>query len=440
MINSGESGTVEFKESFGREAIETICAFANSEGGFLCVGIDNRGNIKGVSVTEEGIKDWLNQLKMATDPALFPQFTVFDEGECRLVLFTVQEYPLKPVACKGRYFRRHGASNHLLTADEIVELKLQSINSSFDSFAVTGDIDQLDIDVLKKFSDDIARSGRYNPTGDIAVDLEKLGFTKNSQLTRAAELLFGNHHTAIHLGRFKSRDTIVDDLVIRAPLILAVDLAMDFMKKNMRLGYEFTDELKRKEIWQFPLPVLRELLLNTVIHKDYRDPTDVIIKMFDEYIEFTNPGELFGKLKLNDLYTDFYRAAHRNKLLAEAFYLTGDVEKYGTGFIRIRNRLQGSYAGMNLHLASGSGVFRVAVGLLDAIKETAPETAPENTRDKIVLLLKENPRLTKLDLMHSLQKASGTIKEHMRILKKEGRIKRVGPDKGGYWEVLDKRE
>jgi ATP-dependent DNA helicase RecG len=361
-------------------------------------------------------------------------------------LFTVQEYPLKPVACKGRYFRRHGAANHLLTADEIVELKLQSINSSFDSFLVDGGIDRLDNDVLRKFSEDITNSGRYNPTGDISIDLDKLGFTENGRLTRAAELLFGNHHTAIHLGRFKSRDTIVDDLVIRAPLILAVDLAMDFMKKNMRLGYEFTDGLKRKEIWQFPLPVLRELMLNTVIHKDYRDPTDIIIKMFDEYIEFTNPGELFGKLKLDDLYTDFYRAAHRNKLLAEAFYLTGDVEKYGTGFIRIRSRLHGSYAGMNLHLSSDSGVFRVSVGLLAGNKETAletaletaPETAPENTRDRIVLLLKENPRLTKQDLMHVLQKASGTIKEHIRILKKEGRIKRVGPDKGGYWEVVDK--
>jgi len=120
-----------------------------------------------------------------------------------------------------------------------------------------------------------------------------------------------------------------------------------------------------------------------------------------------------------------------------SFYLTGDVEKYGTGFIRIRKRLQGSYAGINLHLSSGSGVFRVSIGLLNAIKETAPQTAPQTTRDQIVQLLKENPQLTKQDMMDILQKVSGTIKEHVRILKKEGRIKRVGPDKGGYWDVLE---
>ena len=83
------------------------------------------------------------------------------------------------------------SSNHLLTTDEIVELKLQSINSSFDSFVVDGEIDQLNQDVL---------------------------------------------------GRFKSIHTIVDDLVIRMPLLLAVDEAMEFMKKNMRLGYEFEGE------------------------------------------------------------------------------------------------------------------------------------------------------------------------------------------------------
>ena len=63
IIESGESGTVEFKESFGKAAIETISAFANGEGGFLCIGVGNKGNLKGAPVTEEEIKDWLNQLR-----------------------------------------------------------------------------------------------------------------------------------------------------------------------------------------------------------------------------------------------------------------------------------------------------------------------------------------------------------------------------------------
>ncbi len=125
---------------------------------------------------------------------------------------------------------------------------------------------------------------------------------------------------------------------------------------------------------------------------------------------------------------------------AEVFYLTGEVEKYGTGFIRIRNRLTEDYADMGFRLESDSGGFCVSVGMLEFFKETAPKTAPKTTRDRIVLLLQDNPQLRKQDLMDILSKASGTIKEHIRILKKEGRIKRVGADKGGYWEVIKKQD
>ena len=116
--------------------------------------------------------------------------------------------------------------------------------------------------------------------------------------------------------------------------------------------------------------------------------------------------------------------------------MTGEVEKYGTGFIRIRNHLKEDYIGMGFRLESDSGGFCVSVGMPEFFKETAPKT----TRDRIVLLLQDNPRLRKQDLMDILEKASGTIKEHIRILKKEGRIKRVGADKGGHWEVIKKQD
>ncbi len=145
------------------------------------------------------------------------------------------------------------------------------------------------------------------------------------------------------------------------------------------------------------------------------------------------------------LSTDFYKASHRNKLLAEAFYLTGDVEKYGTGFIRIRNMLTDEYKKMNLQVNSDSGAFWVTLSADGKMRtqKTAQKTAQkhcsdkkETTRDKIILLLKENPELTIKNLMQKLNKADGTIKEHLAKLKKEGLLKRVGSDRNGYWEVV----
>src|SRR5690606_29389189 len=132
----------------------------------------------------------------------------------------------------------------------------------------------------------LGNTGRLTLNDDPLVNLRKIGLLKEGQLTFAALLLFGEHRTGIHIGRFKTQDVIIDDMLIKSPLAIAVDEAMNFIKKNISLRYEFTGELRRKEIWQFPLPVIRELLLNAVIHKDYRNPTDIMIKIFDNSIQF----------------------------------------------------------------------------------------------------------------------------------------------------------
>ena len=124
----------------------------------------------------------------------------------------------------------------ILTADEIVQLRIQSLNLTFDSFKVDTTFEQLNNDAIERFVILIKEARKYKPSNNIEVDLMKLGFLQpDKTLTRAAELLFGTHYTAIHLGRFKSPVTIIDDIVIRAPLIIAVQEAMDFIKKNILL-------------------------------------------------------------------------------------------------------------------------------------------------------------------------------------------------------------
>ena len=444
LIADGESLFVEFKETFGKETIETIVAFANTGGGFLFIGVSDKGILKGVEVSKSFLEKWQNQIKTATEPHIFPALSIINHAQKRFVLIQVQEYPIKPVAYKGRFFKRIGASNHLLTPDEIVELNIISLNASFDSFAVSDNIEKLIPEALDTFYKDIDESGRYSPSGNIENDLEKLGFVKEGHLTRAAELLFGNHHTGIHIGRFKSRHTIIDDLMIRAPLMQAIDETMEFIKKNIRLGYEFTGELKRKETWQYPLPALRELLLNAVIHKDYRNPTDVIIKIFDESIEFTNPGKLFGTLKLEELSTDFYRSSHRNKLLAEAFYLTGDVEKYGTGFIRIRNMLTEEYKNLDLQINSDSGGFWVTLSINQKtpVVESASPPFPNGglngglnlTLQELFAFIKENPGLKTKELSRIINRSTNTLEKQIKQLVDKNLLERRGSKKtGGYW-------
>ncbi len=467
LHQQGESHRLEFKESFGKEVPETVAAFSNASGGVILIGIDNKGRVKGVTVNDEILKEWANIIKQSTQPQIFPEISPYEIDGMTIVMVKVQEYPIKPVSVKGKYYKRTGASNHLITLDEIVEMQLYSVNSSFDSFAVTETLADLDMGLVGSFFRQLSNAGRITINDDPLINLRKIGLVRDGRLTFAALLLFGEHRTGIRIGRFKAPDVIIDDILIKSPLVSAVDEAITFIKKSISLRYDFTGELRRKETWQFPLPVLRELLLNAIIHKDYRNPTDIMIKIFDNHIRFTNPGSLMGGLKPEDLMTGNYVAVHRNKLLAEAFYLRGDIEKFGTGFYRIQSELH-SFPGIQFTVESANGFTSSRLGnnvpyipeniaqetlekdlkkpvaygsdklddkLGDKLGDKLSNLLTENQRI-ILLLVSENPTISLSKLGDKVGISQTAIENNIARLKKKGMLKRTGPAKGGYWEVI----
>ena len=203
---------------------------------------------------------------------------------------------------------------------------------------------------------------------------------------------------------------------------------MVFFKKHINLSYEFDGSLQRKEVWQYPLPVLRELLLNAVMHRDYRSSSDIIIKIFDDSISVTNPGTIFGNLSLSDLQRDDYTSSIRNKILADALYLIGEVETYGTGFVRIRNMLDPT---TSIALTEQGDFFVARLG-----KTTQKTTQKKSTKHEIIDILKQSPSITRKELAKILGKSESTIKEHLARLKNDGIITRVGSDRSGRWKIL----
>ena len=270
ILQTGETETVEFKATFGKAVIVSLTAFANTAGGKVVVGVDDNGRATGLQVMPESEQRYINEIKTATYPQIIPHVTTFELDGRAVMVFEINEYPVKPVSCKN-------------------------------------------------FGD------------DLLTNLTKLKLIQDGRSTLAAMLLFGNHGYTLHIGRFKAADTIIDDLLIKAPLITALDEAMIFIKKHINLSYDFDGSLQRKERWQYPLEAIRELLLNAVVHRDYKNTSDIVIKIFDDRILFTSPGCIYGNLTIADLERDDYVSSIRNKLLAEAFYLMGEIEKCPIG-------------------------------------------------------------------------------------------------------------
>jgi len=137
LIATGESESVEFKTSFDKETIETLTAFANTKGGNIIIGVHNNGELKGIQLGKETIQQWMNQIKLKTSPSIIPDIETFIIKKKTVVVLTIIEYPVKPISCKGKYFRRIQNSNYQMGINEISDLHLQTYHSSWDHYTDT---------------------------------------------------------------------------------------------------------------------------------------------------------------------------------------------------------------------------------------------------------------------------------------------------------------
>ena len=453
MLPAKEDINTEFKQSFTDDVIIALTAFANAKGGKVYVGMCDDGSVCGIAIGKETVQKWLNDIKQKTEPSIIPDVEIIENQQKKIAVLSVQEYPVKPVAMKGRFYKRYNNSNHLLSAAEISDLILQTRNISWDSYpAAKVTLNDLSEDSIQKFLNRVKESGRFSLEGrDWKENLRKIRLLDGDTPTNAAYLLFGKGNIGynVHIGRFKTASTIIDDKMLNCNLFEVVEQTIKFITSWLKVAFEITGETtQRTEIFEYPRTAIRELVLNTVIHRDYMSPMDVQIKIFDQKITFFSPGELYGNQTIAALKTDDYQAYTRNKLIAEAFYLTADIEKYGTGFTRIRKAIA-EYPTMKFTFEEMPKAFLVSLSYdkqLQNIKtavnvtENDPENDPEknlNNRQKMILEIAEkNPKISRDLLSKELNVSDATIKRDITLLSSKGLLVRIGPDKGGHWEVL----
>ena len=127
-------------------------------------------------------------------------------------------------------------------------------------------------------------------------------------------------------------------------------------------------------------------MINAIVHRDYMSPSDIVIKVFDDRIQFINPGSLPEELTIEEFEKDNYPSVLRNKLIAEAFYLAGRIEKYGSGFVRIRRILK-DRSDIHIQFDELSSSFSVScIKQLPAtpqVEKLARIVVGEMTRDEI---------------------------------------------------------
>ncbi len=348
LISQGESQTLEFKTSFNDEAIETIGAFANAEGGMLLIGVKDNGEIVNVGLGKKTVEDIANRIQDVTDPRLQPSLSVqVLEGKA-IVVIEVTKMTHSPVSVRGRFYRRVSRTNQRMSHEEIMQRMVSGNGLSWDAYPEPGaSMEDLDETLIQRFIEALKKMGRRPvPTGNnIAVLLQKLELVKGKKPTRAALLLFGKNPNTyfpaafLKLGRFRSPTLIVDDREVHGSLIHQLDGAMGWFRARLTTEFIISGNPEREVRWEYPLSAIREALVNLLIHRDYIHGAHSQIRLYDDRLEFWNAGSLLAPLTPKALFEE-HDSIPRNRKIAEIFFYMGLIERWGSGTLRIADVLE----------------------------------------------------------------------------------------------------
>ena len=212
MLPVKEDLKTEFKQSFTDDVIVALVAFANAKGGKVYVGMCDDGSACGVTIGKETVQKWLNDIKQKTEPSIIPDVEIVEIQQKKIAVFSVQEYPVKPVAIKGRFYVRQANSNHLMSAFEISNLILQTKNSSWDYYTDNKHtIDDIDLNKVQFCIDKMKRRGISIEETPVAF-LRKKDFLEDNHITFGGYLLFKAHEdimTTIELGFFQDSEGVI---------------------------------------------------------------------------------------------------------------------------------------------------------------------------------------------------------------------------------------
>ena len=440
-IPKTESKTVEFKTAFNQDAIVSLVAFANADGGDVFIGVRDDGEVVGVQLAAESETAWANEVKSKTAPAIVPEADRIEVKGKIVVRLHMAPLPVKPTSVQGRYYIRKGKANHLMSLAELSDLYLKSASASWDAMASDHSLEDISLEKVAAFA---KRMNPDNPDDPMRV-LRKLSLVKDGKPTNACYLAFVDDYcfgTAFQIGRFKTQSHIIDDKTFNSDIIGQLDGVMEFIMKHLMGELVITGKPQHDIKYDYPVDAIREIVLNMIVHRDYRNTGMVnTVKIFDDHIDFTNAGGLPVGLTVKKIMSDAYTSSPRNPKIADIFKDAGLVERYGSGIKRIMDACK-SHGGAKVLFEDHETWFRVVLTKRREVTdvhlgEKLGEKLGEN-RYRIVALMKSRPQISTFELVRSIGISQTAVENNIAWLKKNGYVRHVGPDKGGHWEVLDK--
>ncbi|MDA8010417.1 MAG: putative DNA binding domain-containing protein [Alphaproteobacteria bacterium] len=389
MIARGEGATLEFKDDriHPKDLSKSIVAFANMNGGRILLGVADSGEI--VGIPRENLQEWLMDTVIGSHvhPFILPEYEEIELDGKRVAVVTVPRGPAKPYVRRHNkredIYVRYGATNQIAGREQAARLFGAGGLLESEKFPINGtSVEDLDKRRYSEFFQNILQEPQRENWRQMLVDWGFLvGDGEAYCCSYFAHALFAKQpgikfpfasvRVTVYAGSDKDYGT-VHDASLDAPIVeyrgedasrLVEPALHDRIIERIQphISEEKLVGTTRKRILHYPLEVIREVLINALVHRDWTRNNHVRIVVYGDRMEVTSPGGLPNGMT---------------------------IEKIKNGVQSVRNpncaRVMRGYGYLE---DQGMGIRRKVIPLMEKENGTTPEFS--STEDSFTVILRK---------------------------------------------------
>ena len=327
-ITMRETRILEFKETITNTFLKTVSAFSNYDGGTILFGVDDNGNMKGLSDVKQACLDIENKINDSISPQ--PDYILEIQNNDQTIKLTVTSGLQKPYLYKSKAYKRNDTATIEVDTLEFSRLVLDGKNIRFEELPCKDQ--KLSFEVLYRKLKESIQIEIFNLD-----TLKTLNLYDNvNGFNNAAGILADkNHFPGIDIVKFGENISIIQKRTTyeNISVLDAYEKALAVFRDYYQ--YEVIQGADRKRMEKIPEAAFREAIANALIHRVWDVDSHIRVSMFDDRIEVVSPGGLPSGITAEE-YLSGKLSVLRNRNLANVFYRLGFVEIFGTGITRIR--------------------------------------------------------------------------------------------------------
>ncbi|WP_295757094.1 RNA-binding domain-containing protein [uncultured Holdemanella sp.] len=323
-----ETRILEFKETITNTFLKTVSAFSNYDGGEILFGVDNDGNIKGLSDIKQACLDIENKINDSISPQ--PNYTLEIQNNNQTIKLSVKSGLQKPYLYKSKAYKRNDTSTIEVDTLEFSRLVLEGKNIRFEELPCKDQ--ELSFEILQHKLKEKIQIETFNKDTLKTLNL----YDDVNGFNNAAGLLADkNHFSGIDIVKFGENISIIQKRITfeNTSILDIYEKALNVFRDYYQ--YEVIQGANRKMVEKVPEAAFREAIANALIHRVWDVDSQIRVSMHDDKIEVVSPGGLTSGI-IEDEYLSGKLSVLRNRNLANVFYRLGFVEIFGTGITRIK--------------------------------------------------------------------------------------------------------